>query len=135
MSPASATACKWTCHACGVSVSRIDGSPAPLPNSWASESAGDFCLACRRQRAAEAALTAAPSASSRDARAKLRRTGLIEFEVRRMPERTNGSIAKTCRASAAAVAAARRRLQLPEAPAAGSDHRPAPAQRRLAGRP
>jgi hypothetical protein len=101
---------KWTCDSCGVAVSRIDGNPTPLPDSWARSAEGDFCLTCRRERAAEAALDAAPSDSDRDARAKLRRAGLIEFEVRRMPDRTDGSIAKACRTSVGAVAAARDRL-------------------------
>jgi len=125
---------KWTCNGCGVSVSRIDGGPAPLPDSWASSTEGDFCLTCRRHRAAEAALDAAPSESDRDARAKLRRTGLIEFEVRRTPDRTDGSIAKSCRTSARAVAAARRRLQMHEGPPPGSDRDRAAVHNRLAGR-
>jgi hypothetical protein len=112
---------KWTCAGCGVSASQIDGAPIPLPDCWASSPEGDFCLACRRRRAAEAALDAAPGDSDRDTRAKLRRAGLIEFEVRRTPDRTDGSIAKACRSSTSVVAAARRRLQLCEGPAAGSD--------------
>jgi hypothetical protein len=110
MSTATATAPKWTCLGCGVSVSRIDGDPAPFPESWEHADDGDLCLGCRRDRAAEAALESAPSGSSRDTRAKLRRAGLIEFEVRRAPDRTDGSIAKACRATAPAVAAARRRI-------------------------
>lgn len=110
MSRGGDTAKKWTCSSCGVSVSQIDGGSTPLPDSWASCTEGDFCLTCRRERAAEAALDAAPSDSGRDARAKLRRAGLIEFEVRRTPDRTDGSIAKSCRTSAQAVAAARDRL-------------------------
>jgi hypothetical protein len=129
-----AVAHKWTCGDCGVSVSRIDGSPAPLPDSWVSSAEGDFCLACRRQRAAEAALETAPSDSGRDARAKLRRTGLIEFEVRRTPDRTDGSIAKACRSSASAVAAARRRLQLDEGSAPKHGRSRAAGRNRLAGR-
>lgn len=105
---------KWACDDCGVSVSRIDGAAAPLPATWTSSAEGDFCLVCRRARAGEAALDGAPSDSGRDARTKLRRDGLIEFEVRRTPDRTDGSIAKACRSSAVAVAAARRRLQLDE---------------------
>jgi hypothetical protein len=127
-------ASKWTCGGCGVSVSRIDGSPAPLPDCWVSSAEGDFCLACRRQRAVEAALDAAPSGSGRDVRAKLRRTGLIEFEVRRTPNRTDGTIAKACRTSAAAVAAARRRLQLRDGPPPGSDRDRAAAHDRVGGR-
>jgi hypothetical protein len=125
---------KWTCASCGVSAGRIDGGPAPLPESWTSSAEGDFCLTCRRDRAAEAALDAAPSDSDRDARAKLRRAGLIEFEVRRTPDRTDGSIARACRTSAAAVAAARRRLQLRKGPPAGSDRDRAAVHPRVAGR-
>jgi hypothetical protein len=110
VSQASTAVHKWTCDGCGVSVSRIDGGPAPLPDSWVRCTEGHFCLTCRRDRAAEAALAAAPGDTDRDARAKLRRTGLIEFEVRRTPDRTDGSIAKACRTSARAVAAARDRL-------------------------
>jgi len=112
MSQRADAARKWTCESCGVSASRIDGGPAPLPDSWVSSAEGDFCLTCRRHRAAEAALDAAPNDCDRDARTKLRRTGLIEFEVRRTPDRTDGSIAKACRTSTSTVAAARRRLQV-----------------------
>ncbi len=125
---------KWTCAGCGVSASRIDGKRTPLPDSWTSSAEGDFCLSCRRQRAAEAALDAAPEDSGRDARAKLRRAGLIEFEVRRTPDRTDGSIAKACRSSASAVAAARRRLHMREGPPSGSDRNRTAAHDRLAGR-
>jgi hypothetical protein len=105
-----AAACKWTCDGCGVSASRIDGKPTPLPGNWVSSAEGCFCLTCRRHQAGEAALDAAPSDSGRDARVKLRRAGVIEFEVRRSPDRTDGSIAKACRTSASTVAAARQRL-------------------------
>lgn len=132
MSRRGATSRKWTCSGCGVSASRIDGRAAPLPDTWISAAEGNFCLTCRRQRAVEAAVEAGPSNSDRDARAKLRRAGLIEFEVRRTPERTDGSIAKACRSSAVAVAAARRRLQLREGPAPGSDRDRTAAHARVA---
>jgi hypothetical protein len=80
-----------------------------------------FCLGCRRQQAAEAALEAAPADTSRDKRATLRRAGLIEFEVRRAPNRTDRTIAQACSSSAVAVAAARRRMQLAEGPPPGTD--------------
>lgn len=130
----SLSAQKWTCAGCGVSTSRIDGEQAPLPDSWASSAEGDFCLTCRRQRAAEAALEAAPGSKDRDVRAKLRRAGLIEFEVQRTPERTDGSIAKACRSSAAAVAAARRRLLMEDGPPAGSERDRVATHDRLAGK-
>jgi len=112
------TARKWTCDGCGVSAGRIDGAPIPLPDAWANANGGHLCLVCRRERAAEAALDAAPDSTSRETRAKLRRAALIEFEVRRMPDHSNGVIAKACRSSVTAVAKARQRLRLPDPPPA-----------------
>ena len=112
MSPVASTSRKWTCDRCGVSASRIDGKRTELPDVWESSKEGDFCLACRRERAANAALDAAPSDSPIDARSKLRRAALIEFEVRRMPDHTDNAIAKACHSSVSAVAKARERLQL-----------------------
>jgi hypothetical protein len=98
---------KWTCDRCGVSASRIDGERITMPDSWATSDDGLFCLTCRRERAAEAALDATPADSSNDTRAKVRRAGLLEFEVRRAPERADNEIAKACHTSASAVARAR----------------------------
>jgi hypothetical protein len=111
MTATAPTARKWTCDRCDVSVGQIDGGKVPMPESWATGSDGRFCLTCRRERAAEAALDAAPADCSNDARAKLRREGLVEFEVRRAPDRADNAIAKACHTSASAVAAARRQLQ------------------------
>jgi hypothetical protein len=99
---------RWTCANCHMTVANIDGHKVPLPEGWESGTKGDFCLSCRRQRAAEAAQAAAPTGCSREASAKARRAGLIEFEVRRTPDLTDGVIARACRTSASAVAAARR---------------------------
>jgi hypothetical protein len=99
---------------------RIDGRAVPLPENWESCAEGDFCLSCRRQRAADAA-QAAVAGCGREVRAKARRAGLIEFEVRRTPKLTDGTIAKACRTSASAVAAARRQLRLDSGPPPGSD--------------
>jgi hypothetical protein len=101
---------KWTCGRCGVSSSRIDGTPTPLPESWARSADGLFCLTCRRERAAERALDAAPAGCGSDVKAKVRRAGLVEFEVRRAPDRANNAIARSCHTSVSAVAAARRTL-------------------------
>jgi hypothetical protein len=116
MSTGTSTARKWTCDVCGVSASRIDGEQTELPDAWASSSEGQFCLVCRRERAANAALESAPSDSPLAARARLRRAALIEFEVRRTPNHANNAIARACRSSATAVAQARHRLQLPDPP-------------------
>ena len=59
VSPATA-AKRWTCDRCGMAVGQIDGTPVPLPESWESGAEGEFCLACRRARAAEEALAATP---------------------------------------------------------------------------
>jgi hypothetical protein len=100
----------WTCDRCGMTTSRIDGDRSPLPDSWAIGADGQFCLACRRERAAEAAQEAAPGNCDGNTRAKLRRAGMIEFEVLRAPERADNVIAKACHSSASVVAAARQRL-------------------------
>jgi hypothetical protein len=108
---------QWTCDRCGMSAGRIGGESAPLPSTWASSADGRFCLMCRRERAASAAVESAPSDSPLAKRAQLGRAALIEFEVSRTPDRTDGAIAKACRTSVSAVAKARGRLQLPAPPA------------------
>ena len=116
MSNATITNKKWTCEHCGVSVSRMSGEKVELPETWVSSSEGTYCLICRRERAAQAALEAAPENSPLEERAKLRRAALIEFEVSRRPDHGDGAIAKACRSSVSAVAAARQRLKLPAPP-------------------
>ena len=117
MSTATITAKKkWTCDHCGVSVSRMGGEQVSLPEAWDRSDEGTFCLLCRRERAAEAALQEAPSDCPVEQRAKLRRAALIEFEVKRRPDHGDGAIAKACRSSVSAVAAARRRLDIPAPP-------------------
>jgi hypothetical protein len=106
------SALKWTCDGCSVTVSRIDGQRAPIPEAWATGPEGQLCLGCRRQRAAEAALEQAPTDTARSERVKVRRAGLIEFELRRTPGLSDSSIARACRSSVAAVAATRRRVDL-----------------------
>ncbi len=116
MRPETITATKWTCNNCGVSTSRIDGEPTGLPETWTSSSEGDLCLVCRREQAGNAALESVPSDGPLDARVRLRRAAVIEFEVRRTPDHANHAIAKACRSSASAVAQARIRLGLPDPP-------------------
>jgi hypothetical protein len=98
------------CSGCGVAYGRIDGADVRLPESWERSDQGDFCLACRRSRAGDAALDELPEAAGPDERARARRGGLIAFEVLRSPERTDGAIARVCRTSTRTVTATRRRL-------------------------
>lgn len=104
------TAQKWTCDRCGVTASRLDGESAAQPSSWTDSEEGRFCLICQRTRAGEAALERAPAGASRDESQQLRRTGLIEFEMRRMPDKRDGAIASACGTSPGTVAAVRRAL-------------------------
>jgi hypothetical protein len=124
-------ATKWTCGSCGVSAGRMDGTPVPMPSSWTSSAEGTYCLVCRRERAAEAALDAVPSDSPIAERAKARRAALVEFEVSRTPEQTDGIIARACRTSVSAVTRARRRLELPDPPPTSEESR---AKRRAINR-
>ena len=81
------------------------------PPNWARERDGShYCLACRRERAIEKALADAGEIGT-EARAKLRSAAVVEFEIRRDPERTEGEIAKAARTSIAAVRKARQRLR------------------------
>ncbi len=102
-----------------MAVGHIDGARVPFPESWERSRAGTFCLGCRRDRAAQAALDALSEESTTEIRAKLRRAALIEFEVKRRPDHGDGAIAKACHSSVSAVAAARQRLQLPAPPPNG----------------
>ncbi len=118
MSTATLTSTKWTCDGCAVSISQIDGGSKALPETWSKSPAGLFCLLCRRDRAATAAINEAPEGSPVDVRAQIRRAALIEFEVQRTPELADSKIARACRSSAPAVAKARARLDIPEPPPA-----------------
>jgi hypothetical protein len=111
------TSLKWTCDGCGGSASRIDGEPTAQPVGWADCAEGRFCLVCRRARAGEAALDSAPEDSTHDERMRLRRTGLIEFEMLRAPDQLDRRIANACHTSAATVATVRRSLLAAEAEA------------------
>jgi hypothetical protein len=99
----------WTCDGCGVSIKQMDGGQSALPDSWVSSDQGQYCLICRRSRVAEGA-----EGATQEERAQMRRAALLEFEVSRTPERSNGEIARACRTSVPAVAKARKRLSLPE---------------------
>ncbi|HEY8083290.1 MAG TPA: hypothetical protein VIE64_07010 [Solirubrobacterales bacterium] len=132
MSRVQSKAKKWSCDQCSVSVSRVDGEAISLPDNWASSAEGRFCLSCRRERAGDAALSATPGDSPVADRARLRRAGLIEFEIRRTPDHSDGAIAKACHTSASTVAQARRQLRLPHPPQSPASQRA--KQREPAGR-
>ena len=98
---------RWECARCGVSSGRIDGTRSALPENWTASGERSFCLSCSRALAGEAAQESAPDGCSRDDLVRIRRRGLIEFEISRSPEAPNRTIAKACRTSTGAVAAIR----------------------------
>jgi hypothetical protein len=98
---------RWECARCGVSAGRIDGARSALPANWTETEPSTFCLACSRALAGETAEEAAPTGTSREDLIRLRRRGLIEFEIRRVPDAPNRKIAQACRTSTGAVAAVR----------------------------
>ena len=103
---------EWTCARCEMTSRWSAGSEPPeLPPNWTSEDGELYCLACRRQRAADAGFEAAPANATGEQRVKARQAALIEFEIERDPERTNGEIAKVARCSVPAVLKVRKRLE------------------------
>jgi hypothetical protein len=89
----------------------LDG--AELPPNWEREPDGNYyCLVCRRERAIEIALAEATDKGT-EVRAKLRASAVVEFEIRRDPERTEGEIARAARTSIAAVRKARKEVGAP----------------------
>jgi hypothetical protein len=100
---------RCTCSNCAVETSWI-GEPGrdKLPVNWVETSGGPACLHCRRELAADAAVSGADL--NLQARARLRNSTIVEFEVRRAPDRTNSQIANAVHTSLAAVQKARDRI-------------------------
>jgi hypothetical protein len=113
LSAATATrAAEWVCTRCGMTSRWTRGlAGADAPPNWACTDDGAYyCLACRRELAVEAALEDAGDAGI-EARAKLRSSAVVEFEITRDPDRTEGEIARAARTSIGAVRKARKRLE------------------------
>lgn len=102
-------AARWICSECGVSAGQMDGTPTQLPEGWTS-SDGGLCLICRRERAADSVLDSVPAVRNLAARVRLRKAAILDFEVSRVPDRSNGQIAGACHTSPRAVAESRLRL-------------------------
>jgi hypothetical protein len=103
-------AIRWHCARCDVSAGRMDGRRAALPSGWSEWGSRTFCLSCSRALAGDAALDLAPMDSSREDLVRIRRRALIEFEIRRLPEAPNRTIAQACHTSTGAVATVREGL-------------------------
>jgi hypothetical protein len=109
------SAVRWTCSRCGVSVGRIDSAPTVLPDTWTRSGRVSNCLSCSRAIAGDTAMDAAPTDSSREDLLRIRRNGVIEFEIGRDPESPDRTVARACGTSPAAVAAIRRAMSPPAA--------------------
>ena len=77
------------------------------PPNWEKVNGLHYCLACRRERAVDAALEEVGDVGI-EARAKARSQAVVTFEILRDPDRTEGEIAKAARTSIGAVRKARK---------------------------
>lgn len=102
-----ARAVGWNCARCEVSVGHIDGRVEGFPGTWTRYDGLTYCLSRSRARAGEAAVVSAPESTSREDRARLKRSALLAFEIARTPAAPNRTITNACRTSAMAVAAVR----------------------------
>jgi hypothetical protein len=103
---------KWRCERCDVTISYMPGHERKGPPAgWETKASKSYCLRCRRAEAADAAIERAPANTTREERAKIRATAVLEFEILRDPDRPNGEIAKVVRCSVPAVLKSRRRLE------------------------
>ena len=106
----------WTCARCQVTTTWMPGHEGHRPATWIEDDGRLYCLMCRRALAAEAGAEGAVEGTTSERRAKLRAAALVEFEVQRNPDRSNGEIARAIRTSVPAVLKARRRLGMSDAP-------------------
>ncbi len=79
------------------------------PTGCSDANGRHYCLVCRRERAIDAAIERAGEVSTA-ARAKLRSSAVVGFELARDPDRTEGEIAKAARTSIGAVRNARKEM-------------------------
>src|SRR3954454_2049118 len=106
-------AADWTCARCEVKVSWTAEVERPaLPATWITEGDDIYCLACRRERAGEAALVGLDEATSAERRHQVESRARIDFEMKRRPEHRDARIAKACHTSIKAVQQSRVRLGL-----------------------
>jgi len=102
---------RWLCHGCAMTTRQMAGSErTERPASWVNHDGHLYCLSCRRVLAADIAIENEPG-STVGRRAELRRWAVVEFEIERDPERSNGEIARAARSSVPAVTKARKRLE------------------------
>jgi hypothetical protein len=101
----------WRCDRCDVTTRQMPGHErTECPESWVERDGSLYCLGCQRDIAADRAVED-EDGSNVGRRAEVRRWAVVEFEIQRDPERSNGEIARAIRSSVPAVTKARKRLE------------------------
>jgi hypothetical protein len=104
-----------TCARCEMTTTWIPRSKKEkVPANWITKNGQGYCLACRRELAVDEAL-ADMGEDAPAVRAKIRSQAVVEFEIRRDPDRRDGDIARAARCSVMAVSKARKRLGIKRA--------------------
>lgn len=98
------------CARCSMRTRWIPQDGATIPPNWIERGDDGYCLSCRRELAVETALEEMPEEAPAANRAKVRSQAVVEFEIRRDPDRRDGEIARAARCSVMAVSKARKRL-------------------------
>ena len=108
----SAETVAWTCVRCDVTARFMaDSGHEGLPADWVELDGELYCLGCRRVLAGDAAAGGEDAVgATREQLLQLRKTGTLEFEIKRDPDRPDRAIARACRTSVPAVAKVRNRL-------------------------
>jgi hypothetical protein len=108
---ANADVAERTCGRCSMTTRWIPAnSKQTIPPNWIERDGEGYCLACRRELAVETALEELAADAPAAGRAKIRSQAVVEFEIRRDPDRRDGDIARAARCSVMAVSEARKRL-------------------------
>ena len=95
----------WTCVDCAVTATYTSSSTA-TPRSWIHGTRGWLCLNCQR----EEVIASVPTTPDDESR-KARRRALIEFELRRDPEASDGQVARRAHTSTSTVRPVRAELR------------------------
>ena len=103
-----------TCARCEMTTTWIPRGKEKVPANWITKNGQAYCLACRRELAVDDAL-ADMGEDAPAVRAKVRSQAVVEFEIRRDPDRRDGDIARAARCSVMAVSKARKRLGIKRA--------------------
>ena len=104
-----------TCARCEMTTTWIPRSKKEkVPANWIIKNGQGYFLACRRELAVDEAL-ADMGEDAPAVRAKIRSQAVVEFEIRRDPDRRDGDIARAARCSVMAVSKARKRLGIKRA--------------------